>query len=205
MNSKLYILQHPNEEKRCLRTARILELGCPQGHCEVIKGKKFSANKHPQIKQLMKDERTLILFPSTSAVQMEEIPPNLPYNLVLIDGTWSQARSMYFNSPDLHSLKKVVINVGRPSNYVIRTQPNESCLSTVESAAQALAHLEGNPSLYEELTRPLTALCSFQLEHGAVHHYSKEYLVMNNLYDKPVTRKLRKKIGKIKETKKTLS
>jgi DTW domain-containing protein YfiP len=90
----------------------------------------------------------------------------------------------------------VELNVGEPSTYVIRTQPNELCLSTVESAAKAIAHIEGDPSIYKALTKPLDALCSFQLEYGAVHHFSKEYLIVNGLYDKPVTRKIRKKMRK---------
>ncbi|KAI1296755.1 tRNA-uridine aminocarboxypropyltransferase 2 [Halotydeus destructor] len=201
MKCKLFILQHPMEEKRCLRTARILELGCPPGHCDVIKGKRFSASRFPVLKDLLADKKTLLLFPSTNAVQLDDVPPNEEYNVLLLDGTWSQARSMYFNSPELHDVQKVELNVGRPSCYVIRTQPNDNCLSTVETAALALAHLENQPSLYQELTKPLNTLCSFQLEYGAVHHFSKEYLIVNGMYDKPVTRKMRKKIGKMRESK----
>lgn len=36
------------------------------------------------------------------------------------------------------------------------------------------------------LLRPLKALCSFQLEHGAQIHHSKEHLLKNGMYDKPM-------------------
>lgn len=36
------------------------------------------------------------------------------------------------------------------------------------------------------LLRPLKALCSFQLEHGAQVHHSKEHLLKNGMYDKPM-------------------
>jgi DTW domain-containing protein YfiP len=210
LTSKLVILQHPSEEKRCLRTARMLELGCPEGHCTVIKGKKFTSYRMPELKTLFADENTIVLFPSTSAVKLDALPPNVPYNVILIDGTWSQARSMYHNSPELHKLTKVELNMGKISKYVIRTQPTEECLSTVETAALTLAHIEGDPSLYKALTAPLDKLCEFQLQRGALRHHSKEFLIVNGLYDQPVTRKIRKKLlGKLKthtevDTKKTL-
>lgn len=34
----------------------------------------------------------------------------------------------------------------------------------------------------QQLTRPLEALCEFQMENGAVAHQSKEYLIKNGLY-----------------------
>lgn len=58
-----------------------------------------------------------------------------------------------------------------PSNYVIRTQPTEVSLSTVETAAVALSFLEDEASIYNSLTAPLKALCQFQLQYGAVSHH----------------------------------
>ena len=36
--------------------------------------------------------------------------------------------------------------------------------------------------VFQILTRPLEALCDFQIENGAVVHQSKEYLIKNGLY-----------------------
>ncbi|KAF4529153.1 hypothetical protein B566_EDAN017588 [Ephemera danica] len=80
------------------------------------------------------------------------------------------------------------------SEYVIRTQPNEGCLSTLEAVAEALGILEGQPSLKTQLLGPLHALCSFQLNHGAVPHQSKSTLVDSGDYSKPVGRRTRKKL-----------
>jgi hypothetical protein len=77
---------------------------------------------------------------------------------------------------------------------VIRTQPTEESLSTVETAALALSYLENNPTIYQQLNKPLEALCKFQLEHGAVRHSSKEYMILNGLYKKPITRKIKQKL-----------
>lgn len=42
------------------------------------------------------------------------------------------------------------------------------------------------------LLRPLKALCSFQLQHGAQIHHSKEHLLKNGMYDKPMPKNKRK-------------
>ncbi|XP_074604140.1 DTW domain containing 2 [Brevipalpus obovatus] len=195
VESKLIILQHPSEEKRRLRTARILEVSLPRDKCTVIRGKRFSANKHGALEDVLKNkDNSLLLFPGPTATVLEDIPPQ-PHNIVVIDGTWAQARCIYHNSPDLNSLKKVMLNVTKRSNYIIRTQPTEESLSTVESAAITLAHLERNCKIYDLLMKPLNALCTFQLEHGAVDHLSKEFLILNGLYSKPIGRKLQKKLG----------
>lgn len=122
---------------------------------------------------------------------LEEIDPSAgPYNLVLIDGTWPQAKSMYKSSSTLHKMKQVKLLVQRTSNYVIRTQPMQGCLSTLETAAEALAVLERNERFVTDLVRPLRTLCDHQMDHGALQHQSKEYLIKNNQYKKSVGKRL---------------
>ena len=52
---------------------------------------------------------------------------------------------------------------------------NTKCLSTVECVGHALALLEENQDILEKLTKPLLALCSIQISHGALKHDSFEY------------------------------
>jgi len=195
LKSKVFILQHPLEEKRNLRTARIIEVGCGD-KCTVIKGRKFNSTRHPELAPWITDERdkTIVLYPGPNATPLESVPHGEGFNIVVIDGTWKQAKSMYSNSPELHSLRKVEVHSNQPSTYVIRTQPMEGCLSTVETVALALVHLESNPSIYTILMNPLNALCNFQLECGASKHHSREYLVLHGMYDKPVPKELRRKL-----------
>ena len=72
------------------------------------------------------------------------------------------------------------------SQYVIRTQPAEGCLSTVESAAAAISIMENNKSIVDQLVHPLKALCTFQLNYGAVEHHDKVTLLELGQYRKPV-------------------
>ena len=62
------------------------------------------------------------------------------------------------------------------SEYVIRTQPNEASLSTLESVAYTISWLEADPSVYDKLVQPMRMLCQYQLEYGAVVHHSKEHV-----------------------------
>lgn len=60
------------------------------------------------------------------------------------------------------------------SKYIIRTQPTEDALSTVETAAIALATLEQDWSIYTTLVHPLQLLCQYQVRTRIL--YVEDYL-----------------------------
>ncbi|KAG8227781.1 hypothetical protein J437_LFUL006415 [Ladona fulva] len=192
---RLIVLQHPAEERRCLRTVPMLVQSLEPGSCLIFKGKKFPSNRHENLAKILESEDSLLLYPSKEAKDISDVVVDdyrRPQNLIVIDGTWDQARSMYYNSPMLKDLKQVRLSLDAVSEYVIRTQPNEGCLSTLEAAAWALSIIENRPSMRAELLGPLHALCSFQLHHGAVSHQSKQFLVQLDAYTKPVGKRTRK-------------
>ncbi|XP_002131626.2 tRNA-uridine aminocarboxypropyltransferase 2-like isoform X1 [Ciona intestinalis] len=172
--SRLHILQHPNEENRPLHTVSILRSALHTDSCYVYKGKSFSQQKYPDLHQVFKANNTVLLYPSKNATKLDDLRFNGCCNVVLVDGTWKQASSMFARNPVLDTLTKVQIEAPSISEYVVRTQPNDKCLSTVECAAIALSHTEDDLNLKEVLLKPLRAMCQFQLNHGAVVHQSKE-------------------------------
>lgn len=194
------MLQHPNEVKRCLRTTKIIELSVPPSHYHLYRAKKFSSKKHPELFELLENGRdgreNVLLFPSPDAVSLASLPtsPELTYNIVVLDGTWSQAKVIFNSSQTLREMRCVALDNTERSRYVIRTQPTDTCLSTVEAVGLVLSHLEGSPAIMDLLTTPLKAICDFQINNGAVEHQSKEYLITNGLYDKPLNKRVQKSL-----------
>ncbi|XP_054600509.1 tRNA-uridine aminocarboxypropyltransferase 2 isoform X3 [Nothobranchius furzeri] len=180
----LYVVQHPAEESRVLRTVPLLAACLPQGKCNVIVGRRFNEEKHPELAAVCRDERTLILYPGPKSQNLEELVRHreidtVKHNVIIIDGTWSQAKNMFLKNSMFHLPSQVQLNRTLSSQYVIRTQPSNICLSTLECAAVALSVLEKNDQILE-------------LQHGAQIHHSKEHLLRNGMYDKPMPKNKRK-------------
>ena len=62
--------------------------------------------------------------------------------LIVLDTTWHRAKAMYHRIPWLARVPKYRIDPRRKSNYRIRKQPNDACLSTAECVSEALVALE---------------------------------------------------------------
>ncbi|XP_078694819.1 tRNA-uridine aminocarboxypropyltransferase 2-like isoform X2 [Branchiostoma floridae x Branchiostoma belcheri] len=193
VSTTVYIIQHPHEETRVLRTVPLLAACLPPDRCHVIRGKRFKQGHHPELELMLSSPYTYVLYPSNDALNIEEVTMTTqlanqdtpPYNMVIIDGTWTQARDIYTANEIFHLPKQVKLSGTGVSEYVIRTQPTDNSLSTLETAAVAMAALERRPEIKEVLFAPLRALCKFQLECGAQPHQSKEYLKSRGLYKKP--------------------
>uniref|UniRef100_A0A8D2CWW7 tRNA-uridine aminocarboxypropyltransferase n=1 Tax=Sciurus vulgaris TaxID=55149 RepID=A0A8D2CWW7_SCIVU len=195
ISTHLYIIQHPAEENKVLRTVPLLAACLPQDKCKVKIGRRFSEERDVELSTVCRKSSTLILYPGAEATDLEEFildSPVYPSTIIIIDGTWSQAKDIFYKNSLFRLPKQVQLKTSVSSQYVIRMQPTNTCLSTLECAAVALSILEKNSHIQETLLRPLQALCSFQLQHGAQIRLSKEYLLKNGLYPKPMPRNKRK-------------
>ncbi|PVD19448.1 hypothetical protein C0Q70_19937 [Pomacea canaliculata] len=194
---------------KCLRTVPILCRSIVKDRVHVIRGKKFPAAKYPGLTDILRSPNTILLYPGPDAVDLSEVSlldcgsaseggNYQSYNVIILDGTWAQARGLYHQNEMLHWPRKAQIQYGEKSKYVIRTQPTDSALSTLETAAVAISILEDRPDIVEILTRPLEALCDFQLLHGAVKHQSREYKIENGLWTKPLPRSTLRRLQKLR-------
>jgi DTW domain-containing protein YfiP len=68
--------------------------------------------------------------------------------VILLDGTWSQAKAIWWRNAWMLKCRRVLLSRARPSRYgKLRKEPHRAGLSTIEAAAMLLAKLEGNPKI----------------------------------------------------------
>ena len=101
----------------------------------------------------------------------------IPEQLIVIDGTWDQARALFRDIPQLHQLPQFKLAPASPGQYRIRREPTSTSLSTVEATVAALQILEPDTKGLAELLRAFDTMVEGQLAHP------------NANYDQPETRK----------------
>jgi DTW domain-containing protein YfiP len=68
--------------------------------------------------------------------------------IILLDGSWSQAKTLWWRNPWVLKARRVVIAPTTPSLYgKLRQEPRKAGLSTLEATAFLLAHLEQRPEI----------------------------------------------------------
>ncbi|MCA6121719.1 DTW domain-containing protein [Bradyrhizobium sp. WSM 1704] len=68
--------------------------------------------------------------------------------IVLLDGTWSQAKALWWRNPWMLKCQRVILGPKQPSRYgQLRREPRRDGLSTLEAAAMLLAGLQKRPEI----------------------------------------------------------
>ena len=105
----------------------------------------------------------ILLYPGPDARDILRDPPPSASTLIVVDGTWSQARSVVRNNPRLAALARYAFHAPEPSNYRIRREPRDGYVSTLEALMHALGALEGNAERFRVLRAPMNAMVDAQL------------------------------------------
>src|SRR5512144_832505 len=102
--TRVVFLQHPREYRMPIGTARMTNLGLANSELHVA----ADLDRHPRVQDLTEDPRgTALLFPGSDAVEPWALPGGPPTTLVVLDGTWIQARKMLARSTRLQRLPRV--------------------------------------------------------------------------------------------------
>ncbi len=159
--TRIVILQHPRERDMPIGTARMASLCLPAAALHV--GVRWG--EHPALAAALADPAhpPILLYPGPGARDLLREPPRGPVTLVVVDGTWSQARTVVRDNPILQALPRYAFAAPEPSQYRIRREPCVEYCSTIEALMHALGALEGEPDRFRALLEPLRAMVDAQL------------------------------------------
>ncbi len=103
----------------------------------------------PELEGLLADPKRCcaLVFPDAQAQPVAQLQQQAQANqqtltLILLDGTWKQARKMNNSSPDLAGLPRVICQPSTQGEYSLRKAAHAGCLSTVEAAIDILEELK---------------------------------------------------------------
>ena len=156
-------LQHPREGKTAIGTARMAHLSLPNS--ELHLGVVFE--DHARVRALAAAEGTALLFPGEGAVEPSALRDRPPRAVIIVDGTWSQARKVVKHNPFLQALPRLAFRPDKPSNYRIRAEPSDDCVSTIEAVVHLLGALEGDAEKFRPILRAFDRMVDLQIDHMA--------------------------------------
>jgi len=145
--TRIVLLMHPKEWRRTkCTTGRLACLNLRNS--EIISGIGF--DDHPRVRALLDDSANLpvLLYPGEGAMNISDggfrlaVPDDKRLVVFLVDATWACSRSVLRESPGLRGLPRVMFTPRERSRWIIKRQPADYCLSTIESVHELLLALE---------------------------------------------------------------
>jgi len=158
--TSILVLQHPRERLHPIGTARFVRLGLARARVEVA----WDAGSREERAPTSVPDGAALLYPGPDARDLGVMPPTeRPRHLVVIDGTWHTARTLYRDKVWLHGLPKVRLSPAAPSRYRIRREPSRDHVSTLEAIVEALRILEPETAGLDALLAAFDGMIDAQL------------------------------------------
>lgn len=159
--TRVILLQHARERDMPIGTARMASLCLPNSELHV--GVNFDQSK--ELDRALSDPTRppILLYPGADAINVATDPPPHPVTLVVVDGTWWQAKKLIRSNPRIAALPRYAFIPDRPSEYRIRKEPDEEYVSTIEALAHMLGVLEGDRERFESMLDPFRAMIDSQI------------------------------------------
>lgn len=166
--TRVVIFQHRRERDVPINTARIASLCLPSSELHV--GVTFSGTTALRTLLADRERPPVLLYPGPGAIDIETSPPDGPVTLVVLDGTWSQAKKLLRVNPELAALPRYAFRPPSPSDYRIRSEPREDYVSTLEAIVHVLSVLEGGDARVDALLEPFRAMVAMQVAYRESEH-----------------------------------
>lgn len=132
------VVRHAREAMKSTGTVRVAALALPKAH--VLEYEEDGEPARAQLSGLL-TPGAHVLFPSEPTVPWDGARVD---TLVVLDGTWRQARRMFHRLPALHALPRLALPTKPDAVLRLRDSSTEGGRSTLEALADALALLEGD-------------------------------------------------------------
>lgn len=164
----LLILQHPQEQDKSLGTARLTALHLGRSVFKVglswpslakALGRPADPKKWATLylgsvdpHMIAPGQEVLALDAKGNLLPRQEEALADIEGVIVLDGTWSQAKTLWWRNPWLLKSRRIVLGPARPSLYgALRREPRREALSTLESAGMLISRLEGRPEIEDAL------------------------------------------------------
>jgi DTW domain-containing protein YfiP len=155
----LLILQHPQEQDKLLGTARlttlqltdaVLKIGLSWASLAAALGRQVDPQRwgilylgSVRAAALASEADIVAVNRKGEAEDRQQAILGAIEGVVLLDGTWSQAKALWWRNPWMLKCRRIVLNPERPSRYgKLRREPRRDGLSTIEAAAMLISRLE---------------------------------------------------------------
>ena len=161
---RVLILQHPQEQDALLGSAQILAASLPKAR--IVVGLSWRNLAHALGEEGVDVSRWAVLFPDsesegdqvTGRGGVVSAPKSLE-GIVVLDGTWSKAKTLWWRNAWLLKLKRMTLKPGQPSIYGrLRAEPRREFVSTLESVSAALSLCGESPEIEAGLLRVFRTL-----------------------------------------------
>jgi DTW domain-containing protein YfiP len=171
----LLILQHPQEKDRELGTARLtilhlkhasLKIGLSWPSLAKALGRPVDSKRWAVLYLGSVSRKSLPAGREIVAVDGKGTP--LPdqddaldaiEGVLLLDGSWSQAKALWWRNPWVLKCRRIVLNPQQHSRYgKLRREPRREALATLEAAALSLSQLGAQPEIATALTHSFSLL-----------------------------------------------
>jgi DTW domain-containing protein YfiP len=163
--TSLLILQHPQEQDRSLGTARLTALHVENAVVKI--GLSWPSLSKALGRPVHDPSRWAVLYLGSAKVEDLDTDRTIVAinrkgeiedsqrailadieGIVLLDGTWSQAKALWWRNAWMLKCQRVILGPRQASRYgKLRKEPRRDGLATIEAAAMMLASLERRPEI----------------------------------------------------------
>ncbi len=161
VRTRVVVLQHPQERDRELGTVPLLQAMIPS--VEVIVGLSWPSLARVLGVEAVENARWGVVFPGSLPRELDAFELKAPVlrldrngqrvgakppleGVLLLDGSWSQAKTLWWRNAWLLKLQRLVLHPTEPSIYGrLRKEPRREALSTLEAAGDVLV-FNGEPA-----------------------------------------------------------